>query len=526
MEVLKTYEVIGCISSIVQKFGNGDEKCLISIDFHYDLNIPTQVYSGLPNNHHLVDISPNIYLTNLSKNNNFFEWIENIDSFNPRALFIVIDGNRSYLTREFKRRFISKTVFLNSSNIYNCENNNLDTDLKSAYEKAKTPEVLPVCVVERKPYVLCVPPNCTTFEDKGLSIDLIDFITGQKNVTPFYKCFEESYKVNLAPIQTLLYESCELVQRLIDKGENILDVIPPINDDYDKWNVPRSEKIPQWKYPFMVFPYHVWLSIMITTLISALSWYALNLWSTRNATVKKKQSFSKKLLALLRIYLEQPSNLYIQFNAEFVLLIGLFSMISIFTTMYKSRISALLLGAPLYEPPLKNFEEVLNRDMYLHFGDIRTTFLGSTYPKLKNYNQKFEPWGMNWMDMVAFRRDTAALMSYFETMYQFSNYKDEDGRNLVEPLSPPFIKCLSGFNFLRGNPFVEKIGKYINLLRMHGFIQKIVKKYEEKLDENEKVFSDPQRLNFGTLSTTFMVWIIGICIAIIAFIFEFNKKFF
>lgn len=251
LSFLKRYELVKCITSILQNLVSGDEKCLISINVFYDLNIPTHIYSGdfLSNHFFRLDITPDTYLAKLHENSNFFKWIENIHSFNPEASFVLIDGNKSNLTKDLERRYISNIIFLNTSDISrgNCESEGKYDSFYSLVSKEDEPvEILTICVIERQPYVLCRAPNCSVKGDRGLSIDLMDSVVEMMNITPFYKHYDGYEPIlNLNPQHILLYDSCDLVQRLIDKAENVLGLIPPVNDDYDIWVVPRSEKLPQ-----------------------------------------------------------------------------------------------------------------------------------------------------------------------------------------------------------------------------------------------------------------------------------------
>ncbi|KAL3282842.1 hypothetical protein HHI36_006003 [Cryptolaemus montrouzieri] len=190
--------------------------------------------------------------------------------------------------------------------------------------------------------------------------------------------------------------------------------------------------------------------------------------------------------------------------------------------LYKGKFTFLLLGINRYPEEINTFEDFLDKKMYLITASFRFEQLKDQFPKIENYSfyvPSLE--GKEWLNYVAFRKDTVTLKSTIEVKYVLQDYLDEKGMSLIRVLDLVVAKITEGAVYLRGNPIFSDMNKYVNRLRDHGFVQHIWLKYQ-KVEHHMTVkkVKDPEIMTCQDLFGPIGIWLIGISIALCVFFSE------
>ncbi|KAL3277244.1 hypothetical protein HHI36_012595 [Cryptolaemus montrouzieri] len=155
-------------------------------------------------------------------------------------------------------------------------------------------------------------------------------------------------------------------------------------------------------------------------------------------------------------------------------------------TLYKGRYTYLLLG-PNYAPSdVETFQDMMDRNLYVSFAPFRKYAIISAFPEFENYTNSLilDPEKIDSLDMVAFQKNAAILMSYDQVKYIEKNYTDAEGRSLLQLVHPLKLNLLIGSVFLKNNTHFCRLNRYLSLLHEHGFEENIMSKY--KLSDHDK----------------------------------------
>ncbi|KAL3282845.1 hypothetical protein HHI36_006006 [Cryptolaemus montrouzieri] len=541
---------LNCLNFMIQSVVDNGTKCIVLVDTNINLNYPVINYDSKHEMaEHFSDLRPEIYIVDLDRVpiKEFMKIITKCYNYNPEAMFIVKTINDSFGFQEFSPRFIRHMIHI-SEHSFNFSlkysNEGICSDLeneevcghifqKNLGEKnIMENSTLKVCHVYLLPYFMCLSSNCD--EKSGLNFDITGMIMEHLKLNFEYVFNDYIYKWKASEL--LLSGSCDLVvvelAISIDGGE--VNFIYNVNDDYDRWVVPRARKVPKWRYLFEVFSIQLWIIWFSFMLVAILEWrifdyiFTTNKLNTEPVTIKNKitqscMSLLKEFYRIIKVFLEQTVRIEIHYFHQLISLAITLFLIFMMNNLYKGRFTYLLLGTNHYPEEIKSFDDILDKKLYLTSTHFRLQQLEEQFPKIKNYSFYLSNLGdgSKWLNYVAFRKDTAALKSTTEIKYVSENYLDEDGISLIRVLDLIVAKLLKGAVYLRGNPIFSDINKYVNELRDHGFVHYILSKYE-KVDYHvlERRAKYPEIMTFHDLTGPIAVWMIGFLVSILVFFLE------
>ncbi|KAL3271585.1 hypothetical protein HHI36_022060 [Cryptolaemus montrouzieri] len=524
---------------LIQTLAINERKCITSVNIDIGLDFPLIQYDGNREmSDRFIDLRPSMYLADLDQISaeNFIEFIVKCYNYNPKAIFILKNGNDKDELNTFSRHFIEKIVRVDSFShgkdcfyhdlIYGYPHLNIqgkNYSLKNKNSKVR------VCYCFSVPYLMC-SSNCS--EPKGFLIELIDFVMNHLNI-PFewIELEIENYKHALKNL--ILNGQCDIIWCHYFPEGGALHFTYHINDDHDTWFVPRERRIPKWKYLFEVFSIQIWIIWFLCSLTAIIIWELLDNFIPNPKTKLKSNDFFnhihinlvKKFLTIVRVFVEQTVKIKLfrshQFFLSFVILHLTFTM----NILYKGRFTSLLLGKNRYPNEIQTFQDVLNNKMFLLFVDFRRQHLEDLFPAIKTYPKSLflpdtiDP--LKWLDYAAFEGNTATLKSKTETKYVYKRYLDETGDSLIKALDFVVAKKTMGAAYIQGNTLFSNMNKLINKFRDHGFIANILSRYEiQNIEPNGKKSRIPQVITINHLAGPLILWAIGLVFGTFQFLGE------
>ncbi|KAL3282843.1 hypothetical protein HHI36_006004 [Cryptolaemus montrouzieri] len=521
-----------CLNVLIQSVVNNSTKCIVLVDININLSFPVITYDSKRElAEHFSDLRPELYIVDFDQVSvkEFMKVITKCYNYNPEAIFIVKTTNNSFDSNELSSRFVQRIIRISERlSICSPEESNERIVYNLGYEKIygnisekvllepnvlRNNTILKICHISRVPYFICTSLNCQ--EKSGLNFDITTMIMEYLKFNFKFVLNDHIYAWKTSEL--FLSSTCDLV--LIEIGMSIdggeLNFIYNVNDDYDRWVVPRAERVPKWKYLFKVFSLELWIIWFSFLIIVSLVWGIFDCIFSSNKS-DCEPSKMKNQIKQPHISGTDSESQYPIFPSVFSLAIILF-LIFMMNNLYKGRFTFLLLGMNRYPEEIEKFEDILNKKIYLLTARFRFEQLKDQFPKIENYSFYVSSTGdkSEWLNYVAYRKDSATLKSTMEVDYVSQNYLDENGMSLIRVLDSVVVKITEGAVYLRGNPIFLDINKYVNKLRDHGFVQHIWSKYQ-KVDHRltEENAKDPEIMTCHDLAGPIAIWLIGISISI------------
>lgn len=469
-------------------------------------------------------------------------------NYNPKSKLILLDQNKALGYYELLSSF-----FINSADIITikqCARDSEETTVREySYTKFFTYEQgelelsskssFYLQIWKKKNFTICfldesVPPyslytvckNCTP--NSGLGFDVADMVLNKLNITRLERMLPGSDLSSESLKDWLISGDCDMIlsPSIIDDG--LLDFIFPINDDELIWFVPSPSEVPKWKYLTRVFSLKIWLIWLLTILVTVTVWFIgknadlSGSFGLTNGTWKKFCIFSiQKSVLTIMFFLEQGTVPKVIFFSHTLFMLTVIMATQAFNMMYKTGFTSLLLGSEFLEDDIKSLEDIVDQGLYVSFAEWRLSAFEGTSSKVKDYfkdhNTECETIS-SCVQRMESSKDLALLMSIENYRYDFLNFLDDDGRRVIVPIYPRFVKPLYGSILLRGNPMIEIMNHFNIILRDHGFIDYILSKYDKKFVV--MVEREDEQLSIENLKGPFFILVFGLFISIITFVVE------
>ncbi|KAL3282841.1 hypothetical protein HHI36_006002 [Cryptolaemus montrouzieri] len=274
---------LSCLNVLIQSVLNNGTKCIALVDTSVNLSFPVIDYNSKHEMvEHFSDLRPEVYIVDLDQVSvrEFMKIITKCYNYNPEAIFIVKSTNESFDFNELSPWFV-QTIIRISDNLHNRsredDNERNETICGDISEKIlpvtntlRNKSTLKICHISRVPYFMCTTLNCK--DKSGLNFEITTMLMERLKFNVEFVVNDLIYVRKASEL--LLSDSCDLV--LIEIGMSIeggqLNFIYSVNDDYDRWVVPRAERVPKWKYLFKVFSMELWFIWLSFLLIVSLIW--------------------------------------------------------------------------------------------------------------------------------------------------------------------------------------------------------------------------------------------------------------
>ncbi|KAK9870788.1 hypothetical protein WA026_009748 [Henosepilachna vigintioctopunctata] len=521
------------------------------VDMNLNFDYPMVVYDTTKHFYSLrnCELKPDVYVANLSKTDlkNFFRRMGNHTEYNPEATFIfLLDNITTVFEDELSRYFIPQTILLSSNRQCLMQDELIifpqREDIKITVVETKQIEwnnsSLKTCFLDEtlppySLYTLC--PDCSPVG--GLSFDVIDIILERLNIIRRDQILLGSDFSGENVKNWLSNGMCDIVFSPLITDGSLLDYIFPVNDDELIWFVPSPARIPKWRYLTKVFPVEVWLIWGITLAITFTVWITVEKIMTnkiehrayeyRRSSImtinftRKCYLFLRKVVITSKLFLEQSHKFNIKYLFQETLLITIILTTLTMNLIYKTRFTSLLLGPDIHENGIKTLEDIVDNEWFVSFAEWRSSAFDGTSSKVRYYFKAHNTECQTittCLERMRVFKDLALLMSIEHVKYDYENYLDEDGGNIIEPIYPRFVKPLYGTITLRGHPVKRILTNGIDQLRDHGFLSLIISKYSSKYQKHE--VPRDKKLTFDQLRGPFFILIFGVSTATLIFMLE------
>ncbi|KAI2474001.1 Ionotropic receptor 153 [Diabrotica virgifera virgifera] len=373
-----------------------------------------------------------------------------------------------------------------------------------------------------------IPPGIVN-EKKGIYLKIVNTIIPTMNVTMDLVKSRENYDVFFVPIQFKTdkfdFFIAPISEHMI-QTDVLLDKTTTINIDEPFFVVPRISKPKNiWNIFYEEFSMVVWLCFFAVAFVL----YLLFMYFYKRVEINQNVDM---YIAMISILFEGCTNLYIKSVGLRALLVNYLIFCLILTTAYKTRMFDIMIRdipSELFEHT-EDIWKYPNFRMCLPSATLFYIFNASGYPpyrELTKNNRLFVDTPHNCLEQVARYKNklTYVLLSFIE-YYVPKFYLDEDGKSLVHTFElnqlPAFL-CLC---FREGHPIFPAFNSKLARLKASGIINHIFLKSASKYRKAETLANAKDRfqynaLNVDHLESTFLVYLFGILISVIAFCLEY-----
>ncbi|KAL3280406.1 hypothetical protein HHI36_017888, partial [Cryptolaemus montrouzieri] len=164
---------------------------------------------------------------------------------------------------------------------------------------------------------------------------------------------------------------------------------------------------------------------------------------------------------------------------------------------------------PNYYPnDINNFDDIIASGLNITCAGHIFPNLVKSFPEAKSYltTHYRDSTKFNWPRAVAINKTYVALKARTEVKYLQSLYLDQNGHHLFEMLNTAVFRSLYGYCLLNGHPFIPKIRKYMNILKDHGFANRIIMEYDQFGDA--EITRITKAINFKEFREIFLYFVL------------------
>ncbi|KAI2474000.1 Ionotropic receptor 152 [Diabrotica virgifera virgifera] len=363
---------------------------------------------------------------------------------------------------------------------------------------------------------------------KGTYVEIVNTIMLNMNVTmDFVKT--ENYDTFSVPSQfkTGKFDffiapiSEHMIQRdvLLDKTSTVnivarVFVVPRISKPKNIWNIFYEE-----------FSMVVWLCFFTVAFVLNL------LFMCFYKRVEINQNVDIHI-AMISILFEGCATLHIKSVGLRLLLVNYLIFCLILTTVYKSRMFDIMIRdipSELFEKS-QDIWKYSNFRMCLPNAAVFSIFKVSgylPYRELTKNNRSFVDEAHNCLEKVAKDKNklTYLLLDIIKH-YVPDFYLDEDGKSLVHTFDIGELPAFFCFGFREGHPIFPAFNSKLSRLKESGIIKHIFFKSSRKYRKAKALANAKDRLQYNALNvdhlgSTFLVYLFGILVSVIAFCLEY-----
>ncbi|PSN50089.1 Ionotropic receptor 571 [Blattella germanica] len=295
------------------------------------------------------------------------------------------------------------------------------------------------------------------------------------------------------------------------------------------WFTPRGKRRSPWENLILIFSQLIWVLLSLSfVLFSVVTWQLAKLETNEHPCYQSAvHSFLNALVVLLGLTVKLLPKTTVLMALVYTWI--LFSL-NIRTAYQSSLIS--FLTNPRFHEPIRNVEELLNSGIkYGFYPGIRSWFDDPNDPKMneifKNYIKCYD--NIKCLNRMAYQRDFAVAGGKFNKMYLAAKHFTRSGKMLYLPMKINISFIYICMMFQKGSVFLDRFNEVIGRIITGGFIGHWWEEIKSKNLEPEIVnhaneYDDDddhfQVLNFVHLRGSFLLYTIGLSVAIIVFLLE------
>ncbi|KAK9875023.1 hypothetical protein WA026_005833 [Henosepilachna vigintioctopunctata] len=361
------------------------------------------------------------------------------------------------------------------------------------------------------PYTIC--SNCSR---KGIEFEAHFMMMEKMNITGNY-IISDFAKLDYDDHVRKLFSTTKYDIILNGVFVKNYDYTKPFHDYYYMY-APSSNKISNWKYIMNIFHSEVWVALMFTVLCICSTWYIINMLSSGEYHPKY---ILQKFVAIFILSLDQ--NWY--FQIDYLHKLVLYTIIKVFCFVvflfwkseYTHRLTQLI-----YENDITSMSEAMEKELLVGFPSYRF-FLFEENPKIMDY-LKTHFINCNHSDycleQAAYHRNmvTPRVERYFNFIQH--EFLDEYGRSLMKKMKYPLLPIQYVQVLPKGHILTHIISKHLEDLRSHGFISRLMKKYDELSRIQPPLYNSRKKLKIEHIEAPLGLWLLGNLVGLVAFFVE------
>ncbi|PSN57447.1 Ionotropic receptor 900 [Blattella germanica] len=287
------------------------------------------------------------------------------------------------------------------------------------------------------------------------------------------------------------------------------------------WSVPFGRHVPYWRSLLRIFSPIMWTAVLIVYIFYSVSFFLIHSFMSygRNTTL---QNLYDTIFYTLRMTIgvsipRKPK----KFALKVLFSFGLFYCMQIYTAYQSSLIS--VLTSRIRYPTLSTLEELENSDLQL-CSVIKWLYDRRGQLNKRTYKKSIQYIAANDLDVYVDRIASSADIALLCDAYAIRQHISEGNPKFTR------LKENAGYFFgtmhlTKGSPLVMYIDNVVGILQSAGIINlwmKTINFYSTSSKEaKEAIASDgPTVLKIQHLQGSFFLLFVGLCIAIVSFIFE------
>ncbi|KAL3275604.1 hypothetical protein HHI36_020357 [Cryptolaemus montrouzieri] len=524
-----------CINRLIFMEINGEESNAVFLTGSYEIDYPAIRYPNLSDAHFnqfMINraersakhpIKTTVFL--IDKKKIYPDFLEYFDGlyfspfFNPKAKYIVVDEDLSAnLAQEMKSFSMINVIFLQPSSgeirvVPPFKDKKFSSNISELEYAGKCNNMRPRVLQSSAEFFeredrefwkgwnlnICYRDNCNNcgYNNEYKILDIIfDTLQMKRKYLPWNQYFN----------------ICEITfGRLLRTDQPNVEYTFPYLDDAMWWFIPRPElKLIEW-FPFRIFSLLLWGLSISCLLIITIVWLLVK--NTFGGSISLIDNLKiMKIFSIL--FLEQSTNWISRSTSETQLKLLCIFLAFMLNAIYKGKLLYVLLGKEWVN---HNFtiEQFFHQIVPVGYSitDISPkAFTGfSLIPR--KCNTSFEC-----LKRAAFKKEFPVIAFGNDERDARPYLFDESGRYLLKKLTPAFSKSKSVAMVIPGHPFFHIFNKYIFYLLEHGFVEYITR---SNVELSTELILENEVLGLEHIEAPALLWILGITLAIFAFVVEY-----
>lgn len=560
---LKSNDLIAIINEDLSCYNSTDAEILGEYleYFHSNFNHPKVLYQYNVDNYGFDYYKkPDMYILFLLGPDfaNIMHFLHSLDNWYPQAKFIIYyqgsHNNLPDLIEILYQHYVFEVVILmDTLQLYTYEPYNLENlyepDL-SIVHIGSVPEV--AVFYDKKPLawrnssVVVTPvmlkPYVISIENKtGIDMDLMEVISEkmgldlQYDTNPHYDWgWKHSNGTYVGVFRILQTQQTDFVNGHFHFRDpaNLIDFDYTFSYTEDPliWAVPCPVPISNWGAITFIFAKQTWYSVLVTLGISLLAWQIIGR-IMENGTYFSSW-YSIEVPFLLFLSLSIPTEPKMISTKMMYLSSWIFGFI--LTSSWLSYLTVSLTHLT-YEKEIESVPEIFERGLILGIHPELAAMYGDSGDEIGQYIQEHfkecDLSGRCW-DRVSYKKDMATITTVRILRYiTYDKYMSEKGEQLMVIVKDAHVNMdYTVMFFVKGHPMGERVSQLLMWIREAGFIQyfDIHVNYKQAITNRRELFNPNQletkMLNIDQMMASFLILVIGLPIAAIAFLFELCKR--
>lgn len=360
------------------------------------------------------------------------------------------------------------------------------------------------------PYTMCI--EC---ENQGIEMDVHLIIMQLINLTGRY----HREVIDVLDKRTAVRLNWEKYDILLNSYhfEN-MDFTSTFVHDYYSWFVPAPLPISKWEYICIIFTTETWVFLTFSLILISVIWFSMNFFFYNH---RRPMYIIHNLVVIMRLTVEEDFDFQICHFHQLILYTSIYFFVFMLSLIYRTEYTTIL-TKNIFEEGINSFGDAIQNGLNVGLPVFRKKLLQDC-PEIFDYMEKnYVPCDFSTacLEQTALERNmiTATIDRYFN--YVQKKFVDRDGRNKLKKLFPPLVSVQLVEVLPQGHVLTPILSKYLGYLRAHGFVNYLMKKYDQQAFVPPVFDSGTIKLTFEHVQTPITLLVMGIIVGTAVFLSE------